>query len=370
MIILRYLSKELLQSTFAVTFVLMIVIMSGRFVKYLAQAARGEFDTAVLFSIMFYRLPGFVELILPLGFMVGILMAYGRLYSDQEMTVLSSCGMSQKRLLTYTYIIGFVIALITGMCSLWLSPLGLQKAEAIIQQQKNRNEFETMKAKSFQISRTGKTVTYTEEQSRDGVLEEVFVSTMNVAANEDIVTLRAKSAVKRQLESYQKDYLQFNEGVRFEGRPGENGYRVTQFKEYGVVTKEPEVLELSNRKVDMLSTPSLLQQNSIEAKSTLQWRFSSPMLIIAVTLLGVAMSYTTPRRGRYAMLFPAIVLYLIYLMVLNAARDAVNNQSLSLLPGLWLVHIVFLLLFIFIYLSRMGILERYLNRNKIKVDDL
>jgi lipopolysaccharide export system permease protein len=362
MIILRYLSRELLQSTFAVTLVLMIVIMSGRFVKYLAQAARGEFDPAVLFGIMFYRLPGFLELILPLGFMIGILMAYGRLYADQEMTVLSSCGMSQKRLLTYTYLVAFLIALITSLCSLWLTPLGLQKAEAIIQQQKNRNQFETMKPKHFQISRTGGNVSYTERQSKDKVLEEVFVSTMSVAANEDIVTVRAKSAQRAEQLNYQKDYLQFKDGVRFQGRPGEADYRMTKFAEYGVVTKSPEVFQVTDSEVDLQPTLALLDQESLEAKSTLQWRFSAPFLIIAVTLLGVAMSYTTPRRGRYAMLFPAIVLYLLYLVVLNAGRDALSDKALSLVPGLWLVHGVFISGFLFIYASRMGMLERYFKR--------
>ena len=130
MIILRYLSRELLQSTFAVTLVLMIVIMSGRFVKYLADAAAGKFDPGVLLSIMFYKVPSFVELILPLGFMVAILMAYGRLYAEQEMTILFSTGFSQNKILAYTFVPAVFIAIAVGLCSLWLTPLGQAKADA------------------------------------------------------------------------------------------------------------------------------------------------------------------------------------------------------------------------------------------------
>lgn len=50
----------------------------------------------MLFLIMGYRMPGFLQLILPLGLFLGILLAYGRLYLDSEMTVLSATGMSKS----------------------------------------------------------------------------------------------------------------------------------------------------------------------------------------------------------------------------------------------------------------------------------
>jgi lipopolysaccharide export system permease protein len=79
-------------------------------------------------------------------------------------------------------------------------------------------------------------------------------------------------------------------------------------------------------------------------QAALQWRLSSPLVVLIVTLLGVIFSHTNPRRGRYAMLFPAILLYLIYLVLLNSARGAVEEQRLSPLVGLWAVHGVFFVL--------------------------
>lgn len=65
MIVFRYLSREVLLTLSAVSAVLLVIIMSGRFIKYLAQAAQGVLDPSVLFLIMGYRLPGFLQLILP-----------------------------------------------------------------------------------------------------------------------------------------------------------------------------------------------------------------------------------------------------------------------------------------------------------------
>ena len=102
MIVFRYLSREVLVTLSAVSAVLLVIIMSGRFIKYLAQAAQGLLDPGVLLMIMGFRMPGFLQLILPLGLFLGILLAYGRLYLESEMSVLSAAGMSPQRLLAYT----------------------------------------------------------------------------------------------------------------------------------------------------------------------------------------------------------------------------------------------------------------------------
>jgi lipopolysaccharide export system permease protein len=361
MIILRYLSRELLQTTFAVTLVLMVVIMSGRFVKYLADAASGKFDPGVLLAIMLYRMPGFFELILPLGFMVAILMAYGRLYAEQEMTVLFSCGISQKKLLTLTYIPALLVAVLVAICSLWLTPMGLQKAEQIIEQQKNRSEFETMKPGRFQVSRTGKSVSYMEDQAEESSLDKVFIATMGVSADEDVLTVRADSAERIDNPEYQQRYLLLKDGVRYQGRPGDLNYRVTEFKQFAEHIGQPEIISLSSEKVNLLSTKELLSlDSSDEAKAALQWRLSSPLLILVITMLGVTMSHTTPRRGRYVMLFPSILLYLIYIVLLNAARGAIEEQSLSPALGLWVVHIVFLAVAVLLFLLRSGTIRTWI----------
>ena len=86
--LLRYLNREVLTHTVAVSSILLVIIISGRFVKYLAEAAVGDLATNILLPVMLYRMPGFLELIIPLGLFIGILMSYGRLYVESEMVVL------------------------------------------------------------------------------------------------------------------------------------------------------------------------------------------------------------------------------------------------------------------------------------------
>src|SRR3990167_4364964 len=91
LIIYNYLARQLFVSTAGVAFVLSLILISGRFIKYMAEAASGRILGDVLFAIMAYRLPGFLELILPLSLFLGVLLAYGQLYMSNEITVLTAC---------------------------------------------------------------------------------------------------------------------------------------------------------------------------------------------------------------------------------------------------------------------------------------
>ena len=174
LIIFRYLSRQLLQVMCAVASVVLLIIMSGRFVNYLADAASGSLRADFVLLIMAYRVPEFLSMILPLGFFLGIILAYGRLCVDHEMSVLTACGMSRNHLLAMTMVPGIGVTILVGFLSLYATPMGIQKVEMIFAEQDALTEFDTLVAGRFQS--LGPRVTYTQELTDDNQqLEGVFI---------------------------------------------------------------------------------------------------------------------------------------------------------------------------------------------------
>ncbi|MEE3111188.1 MAG: LptF/LptG family permease, partial [Pseudomonadota bacterium] len=138
MILFRYLTREVLLTMSAVAGILLLVIMGSRFIRYFSDAAEGDFPVTILGSLMVFHLPGFMELILPLSFFLGILLAYGQLYMNSEITVMVACGMSPTRLFRVTLLPASVVAVLVGLCSLWLTPAGALQTEAILEEQRSR----------------------------------------------------------------------------------------------------------------------------------------------------------------------------------------------------------------------------------------
>ena len=352
MIILRYLSRELLQTTASVTLVLLVIIMSGRFIKYLAAASVGKLDINVVLAVMAYRIPGFLELILPLSFFISLLLAYGRLYADSEMTVLYACGVSRRRILIYTSVPASLLIIIVAMLSLWLSPLGLQKVDLLLESQKSRSEFEAMEPGRFQVMRQRNAVSYAESLVDDRILQQLFIAQMAPEENQPGIV---RSATVQRVDNgeYNRPYWVFENGAYYQGWPGSADYRVTQFSSYGQYIPEPDISTLDNNDTEEIaSTIELLNSSNPKHIAAWQWRFSLPLLMLVVTLLGIPLSETNLRRGRYTKLFPSIILYLIYLVLLNAAKGALEKGDLPAMLGLWWVHAVFIALALMLWVDK------------------
>jgi lipopolysaccharide export system permease protein len=366
LLIFRYLARDLLSSTFAVCTVLLLVILSGRFVKYLAQAAAGELDAGILLAVIGYRLPGFLELILPLAFFLGILLAYGRFYVQNEMTVMIACGMSQARLVAYTMVPSILVALFVAWLSLDVGPTGLRKAEALLTAQKERGELDGMAGHHFYPLQGGKGVTYAEEVSEKGMMTDVFLAENNPEAEDgkQLVLVVAETGRQHKSDPSQPGYLILEKGYRIQGVPGQANYQITRFEEYGQRLSKPKK---SGRraKADTLPTEVLLKSDNKAHMAALHWRFSVPILVLVVTLIAIPLSKTNPRQGRFARMLPAVLLYVIYLVVLNAARGAVEDGKIPTALGLWWVHALFLfiaLLLLLIPVVRQKVRQRAKQR--------
>src|SRR5690606_39758365 len=99
----------------AVTVILLVVAMITRFLQYLSDAVAGEISSDILLRLMAYRLPDFLLVILPFALFLGILLAYGRMYADNEMTVLRACGFSQKKLVSMTVTAALLLAVVAAV---------------------------------------------------------------------------------------------------------------------------------------------------------------------------------------------------------------------------------------------------------------
>lgn len=351
MIVFRYLSKEVLFNMFAVSVVLLLLVISARFVGYLAEAAAGQLDAGILLTLMAYRLPAYLELILPLGLFIGILLAYGRLYVDSEMIVLSACGMSEARLIVYTLISSSFVALIVAVFSLYLGPEGVRASEELLAEQRNRTDFETLKPARFHELDSGHGVSYAKSMSDDKQqLNQVFIAELaKENSNTDPTILVAESGQTVVNTQYGQKFLLLKNGRRYIGRPGDANYEIVEFDEYAQILPEQDYDIASKKATDALTTRKLMDEKTDQANAALQWRLSLPILVLILGFMAVPLSRTEPRKGRYGKMLPAILLYIIYLVVANAARGLIEEGKAPFPAFLWFIHgcsfVVSLLLF-------------------------
>lgn len=355
LIIFRYLVRELSGTFFAVTLVLLMIIVSGRLIKTMASAAAGEVSMELILLALLYRMPSFLEIIIPLALFLSILIGYGRLYAESEMTVLTATGFSDKKLLGYSLIPAAFMMLVVALFSMYLSPLGAQKTEDLYLEEAKLTEFELLAPGRFQSAPGGSRVTYTESLSSDKQqMNHVFI------ADGDALILAQRGTQYVSPETGSR-YLELHEGRRYDLTPGSAELQILDFQRYGVRMAEEQPERRKLRK-EAVATQDLFGSDNPQHVAQLHWRLSLMMLVPVGTLLAFPLSRVNPRQGRFARMFPALMLFMVYVSMLAGLIGLVEKGRVSPYLSLWLVHLLFLLLALAFFLWPAFKRWRYVRR--------
>ena len=330
----------------SVTVVLLVVGLINRFIQYLGQAVAGEMASDILLLLIFYRLPDFLLVILPLALFLGILLAYGRMYAENEMTVLIASGLSKNRLLLHTMAASSLVVILVALLSLLVAPWGIRNTEQLKLQQDGLTELDLIVAGQFQVFGDGSRVTYAERIGADPAgrqLQNVFVVTnQSSASDQGGIRITVSDSARPEVdEDTGARYMRLENVRQYQGVPGAADFSIGQFDVQSILLPEPaEIEDVELEKA--LRTGELLNSDNPEFQAELQWRLSAILIIPIVTLIAVPLSRVNPRQGRYGKLVPAALLYALYYILLQVSRDQVADGALSPVIGLWWVHGIFL----------------------------
>ncbi len=341
MIIRRYLSGQLLITTLAVTSLLTLILMGGRVIKFFGMAAEGRIDASLLSAVLLYRLPGFLELIIPLSLFIGVLLVFGRLYIDNEMAVLSSSGISRWQLIGSLVPVVLLITLTIASLSLYFTPKGNYLYEKVFSQQANRNAFDMVKVGQFQ--KVDSHMLYANAMSKDKsqLLDVTLYSEKQREQGTSQIMLFAKTATRQIDANTGRQTLVLTNGYRYELVAGQVAYNRLAFKNYQMrlrfEAQEPEITAI--RTLTLSSLQQRIQQGDKVALG--EWLWSSmPLLAPTGLLLAIALSKVNPRQGRYLKLLPAILLYISLVVLIGATRNKIAKGKMAEI-GLWSVHLLY-----------------------------
>lgn len=350
MIIFRYLAKEVFLTLIALTSILMLIFLSNQLAQYLNRAASGSMPGVIIMKLMMLEMPNLIGLLLPLGFYVALLLAYGRLYAESEMTVLRASGYGPTQLLKHSFIMASVVAAIVAVATLWASPFIAVERAKLLRATGVQTLIQTLIPARFNTVNHDKQVFYVQSMSRDHTkAEHVFLAQRNMENNkEKWDILWADKAYAETDPKTGEEYVVLQDGKEYQGVPGQADYQVAEFIDYKARLPHPTI-SISDD-IRTASTLNLLPFNNEDLKKSaeLQWRLSIPLMVFTLTLVAVPLSRVSPRSGKFAKLLPAILVYILYANFMFITRDAVVSGKVPLWFGMWGLHSIVAVLGLFL----------------------
>jgi lipopolysaccharide export system permease protein len=342
----RYVLREVVQTWLAVTGVLVAILVSNQLSRVLGQAADNGYSRSVVFDLIALGAIMNLSVIVPVGLLLAVVLTLGRMYHDSEMAALQACGFGPSRLLAPLFCFAAVIALGLG----WLAFVQVPRADGQVQLLRQsaikEAQFGQLDAGRFRAFSGGDAVFYAERVDQDGVLHNVFVQRETAGRIE--VALSDTATYSKATSGGMHLVTLFN-GRRYEGVPGQEDFRVIEFREHGIPIATPEDIRASSDP-DTKPTRLLLGSHDPSDIAQLQFRVSTPLMALVLTLVAVPLSRLRPRQGRYARVGFAIVVYFIYSNLLSASKIWVEKSDLPPAIGVWWVHAAALALGLYLVL--------------------
>lgn len=351
-ILFRYLVSEILPPFFVGLLAFTFILLIGRMVKLIELVVtRGVplLQIAKLFSLI---LPTFLEMTVPMAFLLAILLGLGRMSNDQELLAMKASGVSPTQILWPVSAIALVIALATLALTLFVRPAANFALKKELYNIAKSRIGTALKEKVFNDD-FPKILIYVEEIIPPGnTAQGVLIVDNRDKTREDII-LGKVARITTDEESNSLG-LRLFDGSIYEREKSRPGFSQTRFNIYDFRLDLDELVGPVREResgpkemplVDLLQAINAKQSRGADAiaeKMELHQRISFGFVPLIFCLLGVSLTLL-PRasRANRSWGFMLCIFWLMAYYALLSLGKALGDKSiLHPVPALWLPNVI------------------------------
>ncbi len=379
----RYLLRQIVPTIVLILFIAAIILLMERLMRLLDIAVGNGVSTLVVFQMLFYLIPYYIGLALPMALFLGVLLAFRKLSAQSELDAVHSCGIGLSRFIRAALLLGAFMTGLNLLLSGYIQPYTRYLFSAVMFNISSGVIEQGIGEGTFTSLPNGYTLRV--EQSRGGGRELYGVFAHKQEDNGDITTLTAKrgelmtdsldgtvslrlyegnrsvwdtntkAASTLQFDSYDWT-LNLSDLVRFRGRGGDQreltlvellrGYRYNIESGRSKVTTA-EVNPPADKPAEEIVAPS-----AVAAEFHFRLVFSLSMLLLPV--LAAPLGIMTTRASRSFGLIFGLLILVSYHKVLEFTSAYASATGAPAGIMLWSVFALFTMatLYLFIITER------------------
>ncbi len=333
------------------TFVLFLQRV-GKLFELLVRSSAPASTVAYLFALV---LPFALTFTIPMGVLVGVLIALSRMSGDGEVTAMRAAGIPGRRVLYPILLIAFAAMMITAACSLWLTPWSIRETYRVVNRLAASQLTAEIQPRVFE-EQFPQTILYvgdvisgpvvrwrnifmadlTEPQKRRGGSQDPADAPRITVAREAIA---AADPANNRIQLAMLD-ISSHETERDPRR-----YLIS-FSPKGQQALDAQPPDQRRAKpYSEMDTIPLAQQarTSVDARIELHQRLALPLACILLAAVGVALGVSSRKSGKSSSIVLTVFLAFVYYMGLVSLIGLARQNTLPAALAVWTPNLVFTL---------------------------
>ena len=313
-------------------------------IRYLDRVASGLLPADAVLPLVLLGLAMALEILLPIGFHISVVVGLSRLYTDSEMTAFFACGISPMRIFRVVAVVSLLVAVLVACLTLYVRPWANGLRYLLEHQLVAEFNFADLKPGHFYESASGNRVLFFQALDPDsGRMQRVFIQTIS----DDTVTIvSADEAFHRPADDPRAaGFLVCIRARSYDFARSQDGMSRTVSPELVVKLDNPDDVPIGYKR-KAAPTWQLARSLASSDIAELQWRLSTPVSAFLMGLLGFPLSRARPREGKYAKLFISALTYGAFYNLQLIAKTWLEQGVVKSIPGLWWPHLLLALLIV------------------------
>jgi len=355
----RYLARNIavpLIGTLVLAAMLLVMEKMLRLFDFVINAGG---PVSVVWRMLANLLPEYFSLGIPIGLLLGIILAFRKLALSSELDAMRGIGISYGRLLRIPYAFAVGLLLVNIVIVGWVDPYARYRYEGLRFELKSGALGASIKVGEF--NEFGRRMTLRIDRSEDNGTRLMGIFT---ALDDRSGTRIAATANEGQFLSTDDPntiIFRLRNGRLVQEGPGFATPRTLSFKSYDLPINLPAIDPFRGRGNEMkeLVIPEVFaraylgaapdKQNELAARSNFHFRLVEVVMMLMLPLLGIALA-VPPKRSNSALgIFIGIVMVVTYHKINQYAESAGAQGRLVPELALWLPFLVFVALIAWMY---------------------
>ena len=365
-LISKYLIRNLIIFFSGITFIIALIVFGNQFVLTVQESVQHGIPIQELMPLVGLNMLRDIPIILTLSLFLSIIISISQLYKNSEAVVMNSIGIGDKSFISSIQPIIVFSFIIVFILSIFAVPWAKQQKNIAEDKTLNASEFSFITEGKFETFKNGDIVFYASESenidaANEQNMEEIFIYAID---NENPIIVLASKATKYVDNISKSIYLRLKDGVRYQGLPGSNNINILDFELYDLEIVSGDIQKtISNfSEIEEKSTFELIKEGGPLANAEVQWRFSQPISILILSILGVYLGKSSPRTGKGINILIGLVFFMLYNNGLLIAKTSIENNELNPFIGLWSIHILLAIFLIIFSQFREGKALRFIDK--------
>ncbi|MDD2502126.1 MAG: LPS export ABC transporter permease LptF [Geobacter sp.] len=345
-IINRYLMREI-TGIFALGLTIFtLVLLMGRMVKLMEMVVANGVPLAEVLRLIVLLLPSFLMLTIPMAFLLAVLLAFGRLSSDNEITVLKASGLSLGALLPPVLLTATAAALITLFISVVAVPWGNTGFKQMTMDVARKYAASAIRERIFRDDLPGIVLYVDQYDEAQRTMQRVMIQ--DSRDPERPLTIFAKSGLISSDDGTGVLRILLKNGSIHTQQ--KDDYRLISFGEYLLTAESGRSTPLVRTEMDLgigelhhgIDSPQVSSQTRLKMLTELHSRFAFPFATFVFAILALPLGLSNRRSGKGAGFTISILILLVYYVLLSFLRTLAEKGGIAPVLAVWLPNMIFL----------------------------